>query len=455
MAMTQPPWYDHATEALVRGMFAERGVASVYLKFLGRNNNSKQQIYLGPDLSEISSIPMGEITESAGTSRKPGGGGQIYKASVEWAWIGPNADSVAPNAQLIYYPQYPEVRLSGLLYGTSDAPRELLNIDARGQELGRLLIFGKGAGNRVYAAVLPSTAPAVGAFANYFDGENHLATVPIDSSVPTDTRANLMRELFRIHQLGWLDPIELPTNGVLRPCRGPRCGGHTLEAHLGIQMNGSPTPDFADWEVKSHRVANFARPAVGKVTLFTPEPDRGAYSEFGVDWFVRRMGVAKSDGSRYDFTGTHSVSGLAHAKTGLTLSIVGYDQSSGALAADGMIALKDIHGGLVSGWSFAKLLEHWQRKHAKAAYVPVRSQKLPTAAFEYGNLVHFAEGTRFGMFLRAMSAGFVVYDPGIKSEQLPDGRWKAKARSQFRIDFRSLGELYDEFELVDVSSGAV
>ena len=223
-----------------------------------------------------------------------------------------------------------------------------------------------------------------------------------------------------------------------------------MEAQLGIPMNGAPAPDFRDWEIKSHQVRNFARPGVGKVTLFTPEPDSGAYAEFGVNWFVEHFGVLNDAHNRYDFTGTHHVSALPHAKTGLTLNLVGYDRTTKTIQADGRVVLLAPNGGEVSAWTFAKLLTHWQRKHARAAYVPAQSQIGPPKAYRYGNRIQLAEGTRFDKFLDAMADGYVVYDPGIKSELLPSGRWRAKARSQFRIDFRALGALYDDVTEIDV-----
>jgi hypothetical protein len=43
-----------------------------------------------------------------------------------------------------------------------------------------------------------------------------------------------------------------------------------------------------------------------------------------------------------------------------------------------------------------------------------------------------------------MCAQFVCYDPACKIEGLRDGKPKAKARSQFRISIKRLGELYDK-----------
>jgi hypothetical protein len=449
--MDEMPWYDSISEDEVRRMFAQRGVKTLYRKLLGRNNNSKNQIYLAKDLAELASIPIGPVTQTAGKSAKVKAGGAIFHAPIRWSWLVPGSRSEAPEAQLIFYPQYPEVRLSGLLRGAKLPPSDLLSPTKRGLEPGRLLLFGPAVDDHVVGMILSSASPAAMSLSRFGDTDGILQTIPVDKTISTDSRSRLLNELARIHRLGSLPASELPKDLQMRPCSGPRCVGHTLEAHLGIPMNGTPEPDFGDWEVKAHAVTSFTRPAVGRVTLFTPEPDGGAYAEFGADWFVRRFGVKSVDRDRYDFTGVHTTTGGLHPKTGFQLAVLGYDLATGTIAVDGMVALLDINGSVASSWSFAKLLEHWQRKHAFAAYVASTSNKAkPRPSFSYGNLAHLASGTRFELFIKALIGGQVVYDPGIKSELRTGGTWQVKARSQFRINFRDLGLLYDDFQEVDV-----
>ena len=55
------------------------------------------------------------------------GGSPTIKAAVSLSWLGDNGQLVpAPGAQLILYPAYPEVRLSGFLRGCSVAPSEAM-----------------------------------------------------------------------------------------------------------------------------------------------------------------------------------------------------------------------------------------------------------------------------------------------------------------------------------------
>ena len=72
-----------------------------------------------------------------------------------------------------------------------------------------------------------------------------------------------------------------------------------------------------------------------------------------------------------------------------------------------MIALYDKgSGGLAAGWSYLKLLEHWQRKHNRAAYVPyLREGSGDGTTVEFGPLVTLGISTGFGLFLQAFRDG--------------------------------------------------
>ncbi|MGP5411400.1 MvaI/BcnI family restriction endonuclease [Glutamicibacter ardleyensis] len=446
-------WEDAINHETLLKMFSDQGVENLLVKRLGPNNNSKNQVYLAQDIADLN-IPIGPVTTALGSSTKPRAGGPIFHSKVDWVWLTPHAKSPAPHAQLIIYPQYPEVRLSGLLKSSPHAPRQLLSVSptapTRGQEPDRVLLFGTGSDNRVYGMIVAKGSPAGRRFLDNLTDKalNHF---PIHASKPTDDRESLVRELKRIHEMDWLDAVQLSQSGNISPCNGPRCGGHTLEAHLGIALNGKAEPDFGVWEVKAHGVASFDRPASGRITLFTPEPDLGLYAKNGTDWFARNYGRRKPGGERWDFTGQHKVTGAANSTTGLNLRLIGYDASSSTILDNsGYVGLFSPDDTLVSGWSFAKLLMHWQKKHAMAAYVPnIRSKVVPTT-FRYGSEIHLGQGTAFKIFLKAMANQAIYYDPGIKSELQPNGKWSPKARSQFRINVKMLDQLYNKFDRVNV-----
>ena len=55
------------------------------------------------------------------------------KADVRFFWLDEEVLHPAPNAQLILYPKYPEVRMSGFLMGCSKAPSELMRQRLEGE----------------------------------------------------------------------------------------------------------------------------------------------------------------------------------------------------------------------------------------------------------------------------------------------------------------------------------
>ncbi len=109
-------WVAGLTENTIRAMFVDRGCDAVFRKVLAPNDNTKNQIYLAGDLTEIARIPSGPIGIHAGTSTKRRApGASIFRAPLDLVWITDLGAVPAPEAKLIYYPQYPEVRASGLL----------------------------------------------------------------------------------------------------------------------------------------------------------------------------------------------------------------------------------------------------------------------------------------------------------------------------------------------------
>jgi len=79
---------------------AAHEVEKIYVKELAANDNSKNQVYFGPGFKALTLFPMGEITPD------PNAGNPIFKASVDYLWIGDDLSLVtSPSAQIILYPQ--------------------------------------------------------------------------------------------------------------------------------------------------------------------------------------------------------------------------------------------------------------------------------------------------------------------------------------------------------------
>lgn len=150
-----------------------------------------------------------------------------------------------------------------------------------------------------------------------------------------------------------------------------------------------------------------------------------------------------------NFGGTYR-SGERFARTGITMAIRGFDSRSGKItdSAGGIYLVSD-DGTEAASWSFSGLMGHWKRKHARAAYVPSQKSETGDLSYRFGSTVRLGEGTDFLMFLRAVAAGSIYYDPGIKLETL-SGVPKSKRRSQFRSKSKDLSLLYEVFAKVDL-----
>jgi len=220
-----------------------------------------------------------------------------------------------------------------------------------------------------------------------------------------------------IHAGGFHDSCKMYADGSILPYKAPNGGGLTLEALLGIPPNSRAEPDYLGWEIKSH--------STNRVTLMTPEPNGGFYGENGSKAFVERYGHDVKDGGMY-FTGGHKV-GVPCVATRMTLQVSGFDPADPKLFdVSGAIRLVDCDGNEAASWAFAQLLTHWNRKHAFAAYVRYKPQKLPIS-YRYDTPVLMGEHTDFNKYLRALCAGAIVFDPGSKVTQARTPQSKVKA----------------------------
>jgi len=439
--------------------FARAGATQLYAKSLARNDNSKNQIYFAGAVETLNVFTGREI-RATNTSKGP-----AFKAELDFHWLSDDGRACrAPWTQLILYPQYPEVRLSGFLRGCENGPGPLMIDRGRARNAppelirqldGRVLFLGVTPNRRVLGYVAPgdsevaleynarSFAPAFVVFRKV-----PLPDMPDESSA----RNQLLAELGRINRLGWIDSKQLDSAGGERPCAAPQCGGFTLEAELRIAKNSSAEPDFLGWEVKQHAVTSFERENSGApITLMTPEPNGGFYREQGVEAFIRRFGYPDKKGraDRFNFGGVHRV-GELQAGTGMCMQLVGYDASTGKIVdANGAIALVASSGEVAAKWSFSGLLAHWARKHTRAVYVPSMKRIEPRWQYAYGGKVRLAQRTDALKLLSALATGSVYYDPGIKLERASSSP-VTKRRSQFRIASRNIESLYESVETVEV-----
>lgn len=425
--------------------FRQLGAKTIFFKCLAENDNSKQQIYLGGSFEAIQLLPFDEVRVFPDL-KIPN-----YKAKIKLFWIDDLHIEQATGAQLILYPQYPEVRLSGFLERCKLAPSiNMQPVPARDRKNnndhdGRILFFGIASGDRVLAYLVPKNSNISNeCFAKIRSGDFyqegiffHVKTTQEQAS----SRDILMSKLIEIKEAGWQRSVKLDKNGVPQPYKAKNGGGYTLEALLGVIPNARAEPDFMGWELKAY--------SSDKISLFTPEPDGGLYGNDGIKAFVTRFGKESRPGTLY-FTGLHR-SGTRQDSTGLTLNIVGFDSAKQRIVdIKGGVSLFADNGDVAAHWSFAHLMEKWNKKHAQAAYVPYAARGEMLREYCYCSPVLLGEGTDFSLFLSAMSRGLIYFDPGTKVTIGVDGKTAVKPRSQFRLGVKNLSSLYRSFTHVDI-----
>lgn len=416
------------------------GAVRFYAKRLAPNDNSKNQIYLGAGFVSLNVLPHGEVTTDVEV--RAGAVRSRDKATLRLYWVDAAGLAYAPGAQLILYPRYPEVRMSGFLDGCDRPPEPMTT-----RRPGRVLILGICEDGRILAFV----ADADDAVATSLDAAEPLEKVGVFLDLTSlragvaDARAELLDALEAVNRKGWIASQKIGRSGAPEPYSAPNGGGYTLEAELGISPNGYAAPDFLGWEVKQYAVSDFARClAQNPVTLMTPEPNGGVYRDAGVEAFLVRFGYPDRRGreARINFGGIYRAGGAFNSATGLSLSIDGFDVATGKITdLDGGLVLRNAAGENAASWGLRGLMDHWNRKHAKAVYVPSIS-RTPPPEYHYAARWQLCEATDFLLFLSAVAAGAVYYDPAVKRVEHPGGRIEVKRRSQWRIPHAALDRLY-------------
>ena len=429
----------------LKSIFTKNGCTKIFVKRLSANDNSKNQVYLGGSFEILNILPIDKIiNDPAGDWNK-----ERFKATINFGWITDDGNiHPAPQSQLILYPKYPEVRFSGFLNRCDNPPSDLMTIRLPN----RLLFLSVTTDRKILGYVVgPDSTLATEFYSLNLTNEQGVFSV-IELKSEQNSKEQLLTQLKRIHDLGWINSKRLDKFSNILPCDSSNCGGYTLEAELGITPNGNSEPDYLGWEIKQFGVKNLSKINSAVITLMTPEPTHGYYVTDGVEQFVRRFGYADKNGveDRLNFGGVHKF-GIKHNLTHLKLDLIGFDTSSGKIRnADGRIALLDKNDNEAASWSFSSLLLHWNRKHNNACYVPSLSDKSTVRKYQYGDKIILGSITDFSFFLNQMAQGKIYYDPGIKMENA-SSKPTIKRRSQFRIKSTNLSNLYKHNEVVLLS----
>lgn len=428
---------EYAAEVMRR-----HGAKRVIFKLLANNDNSKQQVYFGGDFDVLRLIPHGDLLGEPTKNR-----GLMFKAPLDLSWIDIYSDAppaLAKNAQLILYPKYPEVRMSGFLKGCLAAPSILMQPPTAEQRAlrehtPRCLVLGICEGGKILAYVGAWESPlAIEAQSKISKGHvKNIATVfyELENQVE-DSRVILLRRLSEIYQMGPIRSGRLNKFGILQEYQARNGAGYTLESLFNIIPNGRSEPDYLGWELKCH--------GGGPVTLMTPEPELGVYCD-DLNRFFHLYG--KETAIRKDFTGKHQVN-KCNDKTGLILTMEGFDpESYEVIDPAGGLVLRDTAGNIAAEWTFNKILTHWSKKHAQTAYVSYQSIERDIRYYQYGPEVLLCRGAGLKSFLEAMYSSAIYYDPGVKMELINE-RWIAKKRNQFRVSWQHVEKLYESSERI-------
>jgi hypothetical protein len=428
----------------IKTAFVALGCTKVVFKPLANNDNSKQQIYFGGSFDVIQLIPSGE-TKSDGMSSK----GPIFKSPLEFYWISPDEEpQQAKNTQFILYPKYPEVRLSGFLKSCKLAPSHLMKpstpLERKERENSNRYLF-LGINKYKVFAYASSWKSALSAESSSLitSKDTELVTSVFYELViqKRNSKEKLLAKLKEIYEMGPVQSHRLDKYGNKLEYKAQNGAGYTLEALFGITPNGSPDPDFEDWELKSH--------SGSVVTLMTPEPNCGTYLD-SLKVFVQAYGKVKND-ERMDFTGIHKHS-ERNENTGLILKLVGFNRTNSKITdPDGGLHLIDMEGNLAAGWGFNKLIDHWKNKHSKTCFVEYTKAKATLPKYIFGPKIRLAVGATLPNFLNSLFDKSIYYDPGVNLKFI-NAKWKPKKRNQFRIKWNNLNLLFEEvidLDLID------
>ena len=478
----------------VEKIFSSKGIYKIYVRELQeKQDNTKNQIYFGTG-SVLNLLPCEIKTGSQSISiskKKSLEGKNKIEAKLDFSWFDNEGNLYnAPNAQLIFYFQYPEVRLSGFFKGCG-IRADCLRRENQANYGRRILIIGIKDNAKIFALVLNQKEhpvvldfpvlkedKSVDIFLSHnisqsnnfkdhqdvldfpdpkkdksveiFQSQNIISSNKIYASSPYDELIDRMKDICgKWHSSKRL----INRNDGPIPFAGNQGCGLTLEALLGIEMNSSKKPDFKGIEIKSYKKG-------GSISLMTPQPDAGERSKLSFREFMNNYGWNSSNPNHHGrivFTGPFRI-GQINEKKGYDLRLKGYDNLKNKFFSDdiyvGLYRISD--NQLVASWSGQKLLEHWIKKHSEALYVQYESQKITdhngkkVQQYLYNGKCLYGRGTSIINFFNALSQSLIVYDPA--DEIYEDGT--PKSRSQWRVNVstfeKKMDVFYDYFEEINL-----
>ena len=149
-----------STMAALKTAFSKTNCKEVIVKLLATNqDNEKNQVYFGYSKELLSLFPSKVSFRSPSESRSKSSsaaGKPILEHAFKLYWLSDRAEpALAPNAKIIDYFQYPEMRFSGFLSGCSNPP-DALRRDSQDSYGRRVLVMGISE-DSVFGTVLTDT----------------------------------------------------------------------------------------------------------------------------------------------------------------------------------------------------------------------------------------------------------------------------------------------------------
>lgn len=473
--------FEHTADSIgqiakfLQGLGAEKAVA----KILPRNANDKNQVYFASHYTPLHSmfdLTLAERGFSSSEKERSKPGSAIPEAVFNnFLWVKPDGSHIrAKNVKAIVYTQYPEARLSGFQTVNNTMPQSLsVSFTKDHPECKRLLVLGRLPTGACVAMIYINISDALEAEIQQlpaFEGSRVCKLITIEQNYATRLAEKL--SLIVSHKL---KGCRLNAYGNTIPFTGTQVCGYTLEHALDIKPNSGMDGDMYGIELKTHTQV--------KVTLFTPEPDFGLYTE-SFEKFMFTYGYQNDD--EWRLTGIHRAN-IRCAKSGLTLMVREYkvvepekgkfdwerDAEGNKVAypynpntpltpkMEGVeVVLIDDENNIAAGWSLSRLMNNWGAKHNEAVYISASKSDNTNAdqvaegyAYEvtFEPKVIWCKETSAERLLKAINDGWIFLDPAPKL--VPSDPSKNKRRAQWRVNdiTKTVHALYEYIEVRDLS----
>jgi hypothetical protein len=464
-----PSEYEHSVQSLAGlvKILRSLGADKALLKVLPKNANDKNQIYFSSSFSslynnfDLTLADRGASTSLTKTNSDPGS--YIPEAVFNtFSWVRRDHALVkAKNVKVIVYTQYPEARLSGFQTVQNNMPQSLsISYMKENPECKRLLVLGRLPGGACVGLVCLGLSPELLTEVDSLPGLENSRVCKVLSMEQGASQALFQRLAALVSRP--MKGCRLDVFGNTLPFTGTQVCGYTLEHALGIVPNAAKDGDIDGIELKTHTQV--------KVTLFTPEPDFGLYTE-SFEVFMRKYGYVSGNDLR--LTGVHRAN-VRCAKSGLTLKVrewrqgeagelvvFPYDPATSLTTKMGLVevVLEDDDGFIAAGWSLERLMNNWGVKHNEVVYLSASKTDNPNTTEVvqgYAYQVTFAprviwcRETSAEHLLRAISDGVIFLDPAPKF--VPGDTSKNKRRAQWRVNdiTKAVFFLYENVEVTNL-----